>query len=216
MKLLVLTVVIFSFSLPISGQFDSFCFELGGEYKVYQTSIQAYSGGYDFKSLDNSSLFGFGIKRSIGYVDHLINLGLIVQYGYGNYKKETVGFDKFRNYHVGAIIDYEKSIGLKATAHPYSTYPIVNVGVNYLWQAVEFKSLDRLITEVNQTFFRVNNPRILIGGGLRLYSRKQYKGTLKLNFYYDLPTNNWTSSRENFIITSIDTYGIRLSYSVSN
>lgn len=216
MKLLVIFTLFIGFSYLADAQYDRFCFGVNGEYKFYESSIQVDSISYNFKGFGSSSLFGLGFKRSIGYVDNLLNIGVIVQYGSGDYYGETKGVDKFRNYHVGAILDYEKSIGLRSTAHPYSTYPIANIGVNYLWQALEFKSLNRSIGEVNQTFFKANNPRVLIGGGVRMYSKKEYKGTLKVNFYYDIPSNKWTSSRDEFTIKTIDSYGIRLSYSVSN
>lgn len=208
-------LVITLFSCVGKSQYNAFAWDLYGEFKSYQSSVLVETDVYDFSNLGNSAMGGFGIKRSIGYVDNVLNIGVLAEFGSGSYSKRQ-GQDKFRNYQLGVLLDYEKAIGLKSTVHPYSTYPILSLGMDYIYHVVDFHSMNLVTNSKEQVLLKASNPRLLFGGGFRFFSHKNYKGTLKASFYYDLTVNNWNSSVQGISIKSMETFGIRLNYSVSS
>ncbi len=158
--------------IQLNGQNSCFSWDFMYENQMFNSNILIDEELIGFQKLNPLSLYGMGIKRSMGSIDNLINAGASMQYGVGNY--QGIVTQRFSMFQIGFNLEYEKALGIKSVAHPYFTYPVLCLGASYYWRSASLHALYHQSDRRDWPVLYDDNPRVFAGAGMRIYSKYKY------------------------------------------
>ena len=205
-------------SMMMNAQNSCFAWNLKYSYDLFNMDVTSNKEFNQLQSIDPIHTWGFGLKRSMGTIDHLFNLGADVMYGKGSYNSNGPNENNsLVSYGFAFNLSYERALGLRSIAHVYNSCNLLVFESSYRWRGMELNNhYSSLYQEPSYMFLDKNSLEFAFGVGRRIYLKRKYKGTLSIKAFTDLPNRTIRSSSSEVKVNQAHVFGIKTSYSVSS